>query len=333
MGQVHQLPTGRPGTGPLWKGRGLWIAGTGSYLPRTLVRNDGSAGTQGSRVDEAVLGSISVRTRHVSAEDETIPMMGAQAARQALATAAVDPTEIDLLVLSNWTTPAYTPDHAPSVAALLGCPRAFAFDVSTACLGFVHAMQLAAMYLEATGTSTAVIVSSEQFSQRVRPGSKGALVTADGAGAAVLRRGPGSGGPGLIDSIVSSDGDRAEVIVARPPLGHVRSQKSLPEEAVASITAACSELLSRNGMTMDDVDYVVPHPGTDVVHRRVQGALGIPDEKFKVNLERVGNTSSASIPLMLQEMCVAGALQPDDVVLSPAIGAGWYSGAMLYGVG
>lgn len=319
-------------SGALWAETQLWLAGVGSYLPRTMVSNEHVAGGV-SEVEAAVLGDISVRTRHISEPDESVPMMAAEAGAQALAAAEVAPGEVDVVILSNWTTPPYTPDHAPTAASLLGCPRAFAFDVSTACLGFVHAVQLAGMYLTTTGSQTALVTASEHFSQRVRPGSRGSLVTADGAGAVVVKRGAGSQGRGVMDTLVQSDGQRADVIAARPPLGHVRSQPSLPDEAVASIAGACEEIMRRNGLGMDDVDFVVPHPGTDVVHRRVQQALGIPDSKFRVNLARVGNTSSASIPLMLAEMIARGELSPSDVILSPAIGAGWYSGAMLYGVG
>lgn len=317
-------------TGPLWSDASLHLVGLGSYLPRGQHENPAVEGpATGNAVEQAVLGAISVRTRYVADEDETIPVMAAAAGQRALRDAGVAPAEVDLVVLSNWTTPAYTPDHAPEAAARMGAPHAFAFDVATACLGFIHAVQLAAMYLTSTSARIAVVTCAEHFSRRVRPGSKGALVCSDAAGAVVLRRLEGRG-PGLLDTAVLSDGNRADVIVARPPQGHVRSQPSLPEHAVASIQAACSLVLERNNLSISDVDWVVPHPGTDVVHRRVQEALAIPNEKFVVNLASVGNTSSASIPLALDEHRRAGGLQAGELVLSPAIGAGWYYGAMLY---
>jgi 3-oxoacyl-[acyl-carrier-protein] synthase-3 len=187
------------------------------------------------------------------------------------------------------------------------------------------------MYMTSTGAQRALVTCSEQFSRRVRPGSKGELLCADAAGAGLLEREEGA--RGLVDSVVHSDGDRADVIGARPPKGWVRSQHDLPEHAVESIVGACDSIMRRNGVSVEDIDWVIPHPGTDVVHGKVKAALGVPDEKFVVNFERFGNTSSASIPIVLAEERERGRLRDGDLVLSPAIGAGWYYGALLYVVG
>jgi 3-oxoacyl-[acyl-carrier-protein] synthase-3 len=107
----------------LWESAGIRFTGFGAYHPREIRHNTPQAvGDAGNSVDAAVLGDISVRSRHVSAEDETIPFMAAQAGKRAMLDAALEPTDLDLVVLSNWTTPAYTPDHAPQAAALMGAP-------------------------------------------------------------------------------------------------------------------------------------------------------------------------------------------------------------------
>lgn len=315
--------------GPRWADAGIALTGFGLYYPAEMIANEADSTETGNDIDARVLGNVSVRSRHRSDDTETIPFMAAEAGRQAIKDAGIEPADLDVIVLSNWTTPAYTPDHGPQTAALLGIPETFAFDVAGACVGFLHGVQTAAAYLRAAPeTGYALVVCSEQFSRRVRPGSRGELVCSDAAGAVVLTKSADQ--HGLIDIVLHSDGSRADVISARPPKGWVRSQESLPDHAAASLVEACAEVLGHCAVSMEDVDWVVPHPGTDVVHRRVRQELEVPDEKFVVNFARRGNTSSASIPIVLAEEMAAGRFRPGDLVLSPAIGAGWYYGAMLY---
>ncbi|NIH85755.1 ketoacyl-ACP synthase III [Amycolatopsis granulosa] len=314
--------------GPRWEAAGLVLRGFGLYYPEEQIVNSDVAAVPGNAIDASVLGTVSVRSRHRSSETETVQFMAAEAGKAAVKDAGLEPTELDLLVLSNWTTPPFTPEYGPEVAALIGSPRTLAFDISGACVGFLHGVQTAAAYLHCVPEARhALVVCSEQFSRRVRPGSKGELVTSDAAGAVVLSK---SDRGGLIDVVLHSDGSRADVIRVAAPRGWIRSQSSLPDHAVTSIVESCAEILRRTGVTMDEIDWVVPHPGTDVVHRRVRAALEVPEEKFIVNFETRGNTSSASIPIVLAEEIAAGRFRPGDLVLSPAIGAGWYSGAMLY---
>ncbi|TVT18586.1 ketoacyl-ACP synthase III [Amycolatopsis rhizosphaerae] len=315
-----------------WAATGVALTGFGLYYPRNRIVNEDFSRGGDNPIDASVLGTVSVRARHRSSETETIPYMGAEAGRLAVADAGLAPAELDLVVLASWTVPPFVPEHAPETAALLGCPRTLAFDVSGACTGFIHATGIAAAHLNTLPhTRHALVVCSEQFSRRARPGSKGELVCGDAAGAVVLSKRPEN--PGLIDLVLRSDGERAKVVSAPAPHGWVRSQKDLPEHAVSSIVEVSGELLRRNGLDMDTVDWVVPHPGTDVVHNRVREALGVPAGKFVVNFQERGNTSSASIPIVLAEARGAGRFRPGDLVLSPAIGAGWYYGAMLYRVG
>ncbi|WP_046469424.1 3-oxoacyl-ACP synthase [Allosalinactinospora lopnorensis] len=319
------------GQDPRWEGKGIHFRGFGLYYPEKLVMNEpGLTDDSGNEIDASVLGRVQVKSRHVSNEKETVARMAAEAGGQAVQNAGISPSDLDLIILSNWTTPPYTPEYGPEVASLLGTPRTLAYDISGACTGFVHGVQSAAAYLHSIqGPGYALVTCSEQFSRRARPGSKGELVCGDAAGAAVLEK-RDDGGTGLIDSTLRSDGDRASVVSVPTDTGWVRSQRDLADHAVAGIVEACSELLDRSGLRMSDIDWVVPHPGTDVVHNRVRGALGVPETKLVLNFQVRGNTTSASIPIVLAEKWDAGLFRPGDLVLSPAIGAGWYSGALLY---
>jgi len=314
-------------TGGIWVGARLRLAGLGHYYPRALVRNDALDRPIGNEVDRAVLGSVGVRSRGVADESETVPAMAAQAAARALAVANLAPERVDLLVLGNWTDRQSIPELAPQVAQMLGATSALAFDVCGACAGFVHGMQTACALLAAHSTwTTAVVVCSERFSRRVRPGSTGERVVGDAAGAVVLAK----GGPGVIDSLLASDGSSADTVTAYPPNLWIKSKPELLELAVSSMVGTSDEVLARNGLTMADVDWVVPHPGTDLVHQRVKERLGIPPERFLTNFETRGNTGAASIPIVLSEFGERDRFRAGDLFLTPAVGSGWFRGALLF---
>lgn len=318
--------------GGIWARAGLGFTGFGHYYPRTLVHNSDLADSiGGSAVDQAVIGSVEVRSRHVAADDETIDFMAARAAAAALERAGRVPGEVDLLVLGNWTERQLVPELAPQVAVRLGAKRALAFDVCGACTGFVHGVQTAAALLAANPSwRVAVVVCSEYFSRRVRPGSKGTLVVGDAAGAAVLeKRGPGAG-RGLIDSLLHSAGESAEAVTVRPPLGWIKSKPELVELGIASNTAVAGQLLERNNLKIDQIDWFVPHPGTGPIHAAVRERLGIDPERFVTTFETRANTGCASIPATVSEHLEKGLFRHGDLCLTPAVGSGWFYGGLLF---
>jgi 3-oxoacyl-[acyl-carrier-protein] synthase-3 len=326
--------------GGIWAGAGLGFTGFGHYYPRTLVYNtfdnDSGSGSEGDRVDRAVIGSVEVRSRHVAADDETIDFMAARASAAALDRAGRESGEVDLLVLGNWSERQLVPEVAPQVALRLGASRALAFDVCGACTGFVHAVQIAAALLVANPSwRTAVVVCSEYFSRRVRPGSKGGLVVGDAAGAAVLeKRGRGERGAGdgrgLIDSVLYSAGESAEAVTVRPPLGWIKSKPELVELGIASNVTVADRLLARNGLKIDRIDWFVPHPGTGPIHGAVRERLGIAPERFITTFETRANTGSASIPTAVSEYLEKGVFHRGDLCLTPAVGSGWFYGGLLF---
>lgn len=314
--------------GGIWVGSGIGFAGFGHYYPRNLVRNPVEE-TEGSSVDRQVIGSVDVLSRHVRDEDETVPMMAAEAVHAALRDAGVDASEVDLLVLGNWSERMLVPELAPQVAARVGARGALAFDVCGACTGFVHGTQTAASLLRAhRGWDTAVVVCSENFSRRVRPGSKGELIVGDAAGAVVLRKGAAAAG-GLLDSLLLSDGDSCDAVTVLPPRGWVKSKPELVELGIASHVEVCRRLLDRNGLTVDDVAWFVPHPGTAPMHDGVREALGIVPERFVTNFRVRANTGSASVPIVLSEYVHEGTFSAGDLVLASAVGSGWFYGGLL----
>ncbi|GAA2253598.1 MULTISPECIES: ketoacyl-ACP synthase III [Kitasatospora] len=312
---------------PNWQDAGIAILGYGHYYPPH--REECAAQTTGEGVDPAV-GTITVKSRHRSSATETVADMALQAARQAIRDAAVAPDEIDLLILTNWTERLYVPDLAPQVAAALGSRRGLAFDLCGACTGFVHGVQTAAAFLSSAGDwRTALVVSADQFSRRVDPTRYGSVTLGDAAGAVVLRRGPASRSA-LLDSLLVSDGTRSGVVAVPAATGWIEVSPDLPRHAVPGQAGAARLLLERNGLTIDDIDWVVPHPGTDAVHGPVREAIGVEPGRFVTNFPDRGNTGSASIPVVLSEYLESGPFQRGDLVLALAVGSGWYSGGLLF---
>ncbi|WP_000352944.1 ketoacyl-ACP synthase III, partial [Leptospira interrogans] len=248
----------------------------------------------------------------------------------ALKDAGKKPDEVDLYILANWTDRYYLPDLAPQASKLSGTKNALAFDVSTACTGFVHGVQTACAYLESGKFKNALVIGSERFSVRTRMGGYGEFTAGDAAAGVFLEH-TGNSNSGIIDSFLQDEGDLAGIIVTGPPPNsYVKSYPELVTNAADLTLKAMDKLLEKNGLTIDDVDWVVPHPGTDVVVQDVLKRTRFPKEKILMNFDKVGNTSAASIPIVLSEYYYKGKFKKGDLFLTPAVGGGFYWGGLLF---
>ena len=309
------------------------ILGIGSYLPR-LMHTNATLPPLDKPVTEAELAKIGVERRGWAGDGESIPEMAAAASRRALERAGVDAAELDAIVLANWTQRRYIPEHAPELQRLLGARRAFAFDVSTACTGFIFGLSIAHGYLQNPRFRRALVVASETTSQRGRPSSKSTLVFGDGAGAFVLEAKERWDGPRIIDYEIESDGDFHEIMSINDA-GHVVTnipQKELNQLAARSFQRASHRVLERNRLTLADIDWIVPHSGTAGIQATLIKTLALDPARVLTNYSTVGNLSSAAIPVALDEFISRGTIKRGQLVLSPSTGTGWYSAALLYRV-
>ncbi len=309
------------------------ITGFGSYLPSRMLDN-----SELPPFDEPIaadeLERIGVRRRGWADDSEGIAEMAATAGQRALERAGIEPAAIDFVILANWTARRYIPEHAPRLLRLLGAKKAFGWDISCACAGFLYGLGSAHGFLQNPRWSRALVVASEHTSRRGRPGSKAKLILADAAGAFVLERKPGTTGR-LIDFELATDGNYHDIMDVGPE-GFVRThikQKELNALAGGSMCAVARRLLERTGVSLDDVAWIIPHSGTAGVQATVIRELGAPPEKILANFSTIGNVSSASIPTVVDEYARAGKIRPGDLILSVAVGTGWYAAAALYAVG
>jgi 3-oxoacyl-[acyl-carrier-protein] synthase-3 len=313
------------------------ITGVGSYLPALMHTNE-TLPPLDEPMEQADLDRIGVFRRGWASADEGVAEMAAAAARRALARASVAAADLDMVILANWTRRRYLPEFAPRLKKLLGADRAFAHDLGCACAGFLYGVGTAMEFLRNPRMRRALVVASEHTSQRARPGSRGTLILGDGAGAFVLERaepGHDPGGGRLVDYELAADGEHAAIMEISDE-GWVRThitQRELCALAARSIREVSGRMLARHRLTLADVAWVIPHSGTAGVQAAIVRELQVPAERILTNFASVGNVSSASIPVALDHFASAGKVRPGDLVLSAAVGGGWYAAAALYTVG
>jgi len=317
------------------------IVGWGHEVPKALLTNaDLEKIVETS--DEWISTRTGIRERHIAGAGETTASMGAIAAARALAVAGVTADSVDLIVVAT-----LTPDHPmPSTAVLvkeaIGSHRAAAFDLSAACSGFAYAYAVAHGFLTAGLGQRALVIGAESLSRVVDWGDRSTCVLfGDGAGAIVLdaldlhddqniaTR------PGTLSFELSADpsgafalwipggsGDDAD------PLIKMDGAKTYVY-ATRTMAAVATAAIERAGITVPEVDLVIPHQANLRIIEHVSKAIGYPMEKIFVNLDRYGNTSAASIPIALSEAVAAGRLKPGDVFCTVAFGGGYTSGAFV----
>ena len=311
------------------------ITGFGSYLP-AVSHDNASLPALDEPIGDAELARIGVHHRGWARDREGIAEMAAIAGRRALERAGIRAGELDLVILANWTQRRYLPEFAPTVKRMLGAERAFAHDLGCACAGFLYGLGTATEFLRNPRYRRALVVASEHTSRRARPRSRGTLILGDAAGAFVLERADDAardpGGGRLVDYELASDGDHAAIMeISDEGWVHTHiAQRQLCALAARSITEVSGRMLARNQLTLADVAWVIPHSGTAGVQAAIIQALDLPPERILTNYADVGNVSSASIPVALDHFVATGQVRPGDLVLSAAVGGGWYAAAALY---
>lgn len=321
---------------------GIQFLGWGAYLPAEVVSNQALIEAGGLPVTDAwIQQRVGVQQRHRVAPDESTSDMALAAARQALAQARTHPEELDLIVVST-----ISPDHpSPSTACLLqaglgvkGCP---AFDLKAACSGFIYALDTAARHL-LTGARKVLVVSAEVRSRFVNPQDPAtAPIFGDAAAAVVLGQGPvGEGllgvqiladGQGYHSVMIPAGGARlpasAETVAAGQHFLQMPRGEQVFFEVVEGMTQQTPVFLEQLGLSLAEVDFVIPHQANLNILKEVARRLELPWQKMLVNIEQVANTSSASIPLAYCHF--QPQIPPGSKVLMLAVGAGHTMGLAL----
>jgi len=322
-----------------------YVAGTGRGIPAKVMTNHDFAALGLETSHEWIVERTGIVERRIAAPDETTCSMAVTASKQAMARAGVHAGELDAIVLSTATPDRLLPSTAVDLQAELGATRAAAFDLSAACTGWLYAMTVAEGLMHSGVIETALVVGAEKMSAITDWQDRSTCVLfGDGAGAVVLKRTQNGGNRGILSTFMRSDGTLAELLwrpsggaavpfseaVLQDRSSYVKmAGREVFKHAVRQMSEACDRALDAAKLTGSDIDVLIPHQANNRIIEATAKHAGISMEKVYVNVDRFGNTSSASIPIAIDEAFERGRLRPGSTALLCAFGAGFTWGSMV----
>lgn len=311
------------------------IIGTGSYVPGQVITNDDLAKIVETN-DEWIRSRTGIRERRIAAEEGT-SYMAIEAAKRAVQNAGIDGTELDIILLATSSPDNCFPAGACEVQAALGAAHAVAYDLSAACSGFLFALNTVHAFIQAGIYRTALVIGADCLSKLIDWNDRGTCVLfGDAAGAAVVQ----ASDTGLCKMVMGSDGVKGSVLscVARtegnflnqkkPEFGYMYMDgQEVFKFAVKKVPECIHQVLEAANEKIENVKYFVLHQANYRIVESAAKRLKQPMEKFPMNMERYGNTSGASVPLLLDELNRGGKLQAGDKLVLAGFGAGLTWGA------
>jgi len=312
------------------------ILSVGTYVPDAVLPNSRFESFLDTN-DEWIVKRTGISERrvvnmpHAAPGGMTAAEMGCRAARVAMERAGVSAAEVDGIVVATFTPDNFFPSTACRMQADLGCASAFAFDVSAACAGFVYALTVASSMITAGQAETMLVVGSEVISKTLDWSDRGTCILfGDGAGVAVLRATDGESG--VLSSYLLSDGTMGDLL-SLPAWGEDRFLRMKGNEvfkqAVRMMSDASLKAVERAGMSLDDIDLLIPHQANIRIINAITETLKLPDNRVMVNINKYGNTSSASIPLALEEAWANKRIKEGSRVLFVGLGGGFTVGSAV----
>jgi len=314
---------------------GARISGTGSFLPEKRVTN-AELSTIVDTSDEWIVKRTGIKARHLLDADQLPSDMGKIAGERALEASGLTGAEIDLLIVATNFPDMICPGSAPFIAEGLNLRNAPFFDLKGGCTGFVYAIAVADGLIRAGSFNRILIIGLEALS-RVTDWSdrRTCVLFGDGAGAVVLE--PGGKGEGILSSALFADPEKT--LLLHMPAGGTRTpptQETIEahehfvkmegsgvfKSAAPMMEEATLAALQEAGLDLEDVDWLIPHQANLRIIRSLIHRLDFPSDRVIVNLDRVANTSTASIPIALDEAIRSGRIKPGEIVLMTAFGAG-----------
>jgi 3-oxoacyl-[acyl-carrier-protein] synthase-3 len=319
------------------------VTGWGMYVPpRVLTNNDLSQLVDTS--DEWIVSRTGIRERRIATDTETATSMSVASARAALMQAGLDPADLDLIVVGTFTPDGYMPSVACQVQAELDALRAAAFDVNAACSGFVYALATGAQFIQSGVYQRVLVIGTDVNSRFLDYTDRSTCVLfGDGSGAVVLEA---SEQPeGLLSTVLGADGRAGHHLTLGTSYAGLNGAREIPRPfmkmngaevfrfAVRVMGEAAADAVLRAGLTFDDIDLLVPHQANLRIIDSAARRLELPREKVWVNVDRYGNTSSASVPISIVEAVEAGAIRDGMNVVVVAFGGGltWAAGVLRWG--
>ncbi len=322
--------------------KGVKVVGFGHYCPENIVSNKDLENIV-ETTDEWIVKRTGIKERRISSGEGTVEL-AYKAALSALKNSNCDKDDIDLIVVATTSLDKIMPSTACSVQGLLGCNNAAAFDISAACSGFVYSLIVASSLIRGTDKKRALVIGSEVLSRIIDWSDRSTCVLfGDGAGAAVIEI--SNDEEGIISTCFSSDGNRGEKSLVAGELElntPFAKEKKLEKRyiemkgaevykfAVSIVPQIVNELLEKANEDLENIKYIVPHQANSRIIDDAARRLKVDKDKFYTNLDKYGNTSSASVPVALSEMFEKGLIKRGDKIILAAFGGGLtWAGALI----
>lgn len=317
------------------------IAGVGGYLPEKVLTNldlEKMVETSDAWIQERT----GIRSRHIAADDQTTSTLATKAAEEALKNAGISGEDLDLIILATTTPDDTTPATAMRVQAGVGAVNAFAFDVQAACSGFMYALSVADKFIKTGSVKNALVIGAETLSRIVDWTDRNTCVLfGDGAGAVILQAKEigedSTDTEGVLDVVLHSDGRLRDLLTTTGGVSRTQTAgfvhmegREVFRHAVTNLSNVAQEVIDRVGVTLSDIDYLVPHQANIRIIEGTAKKLDMDLDKVIITLPEQGNTSAASIPLALYEGVKSQKLKKGHLVLLDAMGAGFtWAGALI----
>jgi 3-oxoacyl-[acyl-carrier-protein] synthase III len=323
---------------------GCKVTALGTYVPPRLLTNEDFE----KMVDTTstwILERTGIKQRHIAGDDQATSDMAIEAARSILESRGIAPTEIEAIILATVTPDMLFPSTACLVQDKLGCKGAWGFDVSAACSGFLYALQTGVQFIQTGAHKKVLVIGADKMSSIINYQDRATCVIfGDGAGAVLLEPAAEGDNNIFLDFIHEIDGSGGASLQmpaggSRMPPSHDTVDRKLHyvhqdgqavfKYAVRKMAEVSERLLTRNGLTGNDLDVFIPHQANRRIIMSAAERLGMPEEKVVVNIGDFGNTTAGTIPLAMQTAREQGKLKKGSLALLASVGAGFTVGATL----
>jgi len=322
------------------------IKGTGAYLPEKVLTNDDLSKWIDTS-DKWIYKRVGIKKRHIASSSEVTSDLAAKAALKALEDSSLSPIDIDLILLATTTPDQLLPSTATQVQRKIEAHNAAALDISAACSGFVYGLTIADQFIKSGFYKNILIIGAELLSRFTNWEDRSTCVLfGDGSGAVVLSAKHTENDIGIKHSVLGADGFApqdwlnipaggsalpANVETVRNNLHYINMNgKTIFKFGVKIIPEIVNQLLHQNGYSINDIDLIIPHQANARIVTAAAHQLGIPVEKFFMNIDKYGNTSVASIPIALNDAREQNKIKKGDKIIMIAFGGGLTWGSVLY---
>jgi len=317
------------------------ITGYGSFAPAKLLTNDELAEMVDTS-DEWITTRTGIKVRHIAGDDESTALLATEAAKKALETAKLNPKDVELIIVATITPEMVFPSTASFVQQALRAKKAWVFDLSAACSGFLYGLSIVQQYIQNGQIKNALVIGAETLTKITDWTDRSSCILfGDGAGAMVLERSE-DGRKGILYSTMHSDGDRWEALNcqaygSRYPVSRKLDDpkkvymqikgREVYQQAIRRIVETVNDCLRACDFSIDDISMLVSHQMNARIIESAAKRLNLPGEKVFINIDEFGNTSAASVPIAFDECVRKGKIKRGDIVILVAFGAGLTWGA------